>query len=72
MVFGAGAAVVGAAPDAALFGAAPGAAPFGAPLAMLLAEDAPTISLAIYALAPILYFLGMLLARRAPDLEAAG
>lgn len=41
-------------------------------LAMVLADRQPAVSLAIYALAPIAYFLGMLLARRAPDLEAAG
>jgi len=46
--------------------------PLGAyAIAMLLAKRAPTISLAIFALAPVAYFLGMLLSRRAPDLEAA-
>jgi len=40
--------------------------------AMVLATDFPRFSLAIYTIAPIAYFAGMLLARRAPDLEAAG
>ncbi len=39
--------------------------------AIALAERTPTISLAIYALAPIAYFAGTFLTRSAPDLQAA-
>lgn len=40
-------------------------------LALVLAERNPTLSLGIYALAPVGYFIGMVLSRSTPDLEAA-
>jgi uncharacterized membrane protein len=39
--------------------------------AIAVANSTPTVSLAIYALAPIIYFFGMLRSRSAPSLHAA-